>query len=128
MMIVLSFFVFFFKQETAYELRISDWSSDVCSSDLVGLGPCHREVDLSQLPARMEQEKGTLPALTDPPHLRQERLGQDVVVFPRLDAQKIAQDALRSDELRVGTGCVSKCKSRGAPSHENKQNIPSTSL
>src|SRR3546814_10414166 len=31
---VLSLFVFFFKQKTAYEMRISDWSSDVCSSDL----------------------------------------------------------------------------------------------
>src|SRR3546814_4591796 len=29
--------LFFFKQKTAYEMRISDWSSDVCSSDL----PCH---------------------------------------------------------------------------------------
>src|SRR3546814_194745 len=29
-----SFFFFFFKQKTAYEMRISDWSSDVCSSDL----------------------------------------------------------------------------------------------
>src|SRR3546814_10800839 len=28
-------FFFFFKQKTAYEMRISDWSSDVCSSDLV---------------------------------------------------------------------------------------------
>src|SRR3546814_7142568 len=28
--------LFFFKQKTAYELRISDWSSDVCSSDLYG--------------------------------------------------------------------------------------------
>src|SRR3546814_9632002 len=28
-------FVFFFKQKTAYEMRISDWSSDVCSSDLL---------------------------------------------------------------------------------------------
>src|SRR3546814_9247195 len=28
-------FLFFFKQKTAYEMRISDWSSDVCSSDLV---------------------------------------------------------------------------------------------
>src|SRR3546814_9206924 len=28
--------VFFFKQKTAYEVRISDWSSDVCSSDLLG--------------------------------------------------------------------------------------------
>src|SRR3546814_707524 len=30
--------VFFFKQKTAYEMRISDWSSDVCSSDLHPLG------------------------------------------------------------------------------------------
>src|SRR3546814_10115314 len=30
------FLFFFFKQKTAYEVRISDWSSDVCSSDLVG--------------------------------------------------------------------------------------------
>src|SRR3546814_3811870 len=30
--------VFFFKQKTAYEMRISDWSSDVCSSDLFGPG------------------------------------------------------------------------------------------
>src|SRR3546814_3477993 len=29
--------VFFFKQKTAYEMRISDWSSDVCSSDLIGM-------------------------------------------------------------------------------------------
>src|SRR3546814_2052663 len=33
-------FFFFFKQKTAYEMRISDWSSDVCSSDLI----CHRVV------------------------------------------------------------------------------------
>src|SRR3546814_1939964 len=31
---LLSAFFFFFKQKTAYEMRISDWSSDVCSSDL----------------------------------------------------------------------------------------------
>src|SRR3546814_2371695 len=33
-MLLLCFLVFFFKQKTAYEMRISDWSSDVCSSDL----------------------------------------------------------------------------------------------
>src|SRR3546814_9274803 len=32
-------FFFFFKQKTAYELRISDWSSDVCSSDLSSWSP-----------------------------------------------------------------------------------------
>src|SRR3546814_1264312 len=31
---MMCYFFFFFKQKTAYELRISDWSSDVCSSDL----------------------------------------------------------------------------------------------
>src|SRR3546814_7128959 len=35
------FLIFFFKQKTAYEMRISDWSSDVCSSDLFR----HRRVD-----------------------------------------------------------------------------------
>src|SRR3546814_17129418 len=34
MIVVMLFFVFFFKQKTAYERGISDWSSDVCSSDL----------------------------------------------------------------------------------------------
>src|SRR3546814_4936273 len=33
--------VFFFKQKTAYEMRISDWSSDVCSSDLIDLQNLH---------------------------------------------------------------------------------------
>src|SRR3546814_7550115 len=46
-MISLLFF-FFFKQKTAYEMRISDWSSDVCSSDLTGrirLSLFERELD-----------------------------------------------------------------------------------
>src|SRR3546814_2095128 len=38
-------FVFFFKQKTAYEMRISDWSSDVCSSDLTGRGGAHPSVE-----------------------------------------------------------------------------------
>src|SRR3546814_1891537 len=39
-MVLRSFLIgfFFFKQKTAYEMRISDWSSDVCSSDLVLAG------------------------------------------------------------------------------------------
>src|SRR3546814_5265064 len=36
-------FVFFFKQKTAYEMRISDWSSDVCSSDLTRRAGAHRQ-------------------------------------------------------------------------------------
>src|SRR3546814_5350402 len=45
-------FFFFFKQKTAYEMRISDWSSDVCSSDLdavEGLGDHRRSREREQL-------------------------------------------------------------------------------
>src|SRR3546814_21133694 len=49
---LLTFYFFFFKQKTAYEMRISDWSSDVCSSDLVALRNLRGAA--SQLP-------GTLP-------------------------------------------------------------------
>src|SRR3546814_277667 len=38
-MFVCWLFCFFFKQKTAYEMRISDWSSDVCSSDLLTIAP-----------------------------------------------------------------------------------------
>src|SRR3546814_16153905 len=42
-MIMKDHFFFFFKQKTAYEMRISDWSSDVCSSDLeIDLVEVHR--------------------------------------------------------------------------------------
>src|SRR3546814_5676366 len=38
---------FFFKQKTAYEMRISDWSSDVCSSDLASLKATLHEIEAS---------------------------------------------------------------------------------
>src|SRR3546814_9725259 len=47
------FYFFFFKQKTAYEMRISDWSSDVCSSDLVpgvDAGRVDRHLDGSASP------------------------------------------------------------------------------
>src|SRR3546814_2192737 len=46
---ILSLFFFVFKQKTAYEMRISDWSSDVCSSDL------KRAVDQAQGPTGAEE-------------------------------------------------------------------------
>src|SRR3546814_861917 len=54
MMIIMLFF-FFFKQKTAYEMRISDWSSDVCSSDL------HAESD-----ARVFADMGLIDLLQRP--------------------------------------------------------------
>src|SRR3546814_16430614 len=46
---------FFFKQKTAYEMRISDWSSDVCSSDLVRHHPA---IPYEEMPDFMRQLRG----------------------------------------------------------------------
>src|SRR3546814_4121746 len=42
---------FFFKQKTAYEMRISDWSSDVCSSDLPASAGIEAESDIGPVPS-----------------------------------------------------------------------------
>src|SRR3546814_5791852 len=44
---------FFFKQKTAYEMRISDWSSDVCSSDLLDPRTVVGELDVGEHEARL---------------------------------------------------------------------------
>src|SRR3546814_4975656 len=86
---------FFFKQKTAYELRISDWSSDVCSSDLDGT--YHLEKIGRWMVDR--EVRARFPDMDDPAHLNpiQER------------ARK------RSEERRVGIECVSTCRSRWSP-------------
>src|SRR3546814_10638971 len=76
-MSLLMIILFFFKQKMAYELRISDWSSDVCSSDLI----CRRH-----LPAVVERD--ALAQLEDPlggvgvglPAFRQLGNGLDLLV------------------------------------------------
>src|SRR3546814_5096489 len=90
----------FFEQKTAYEMRISDWSSDVCSSDLGGALP---EVRPAAAP---------LPSRTPGDHLF-----HVPVVGSQLDVPTDAGDerALRSDERRVGKECVSTRRARRAP-------------
>src|SRR3546814_1968723 len=52
-------FCFFFKQKTAYEMRISDWSSDVCSSDLATV--CLRQIAMRhRSPARSHRSPAAL--------------------------------------------------------------------
>src|SRR3546814_3404089 len=46
---------FFFKQKTAYEMRISDWSSDVCSSDLVAVAESAKAAELRRLLRELRQ-------------------------------------------------------------------------
>src|SRR3546814_2568574 len=82
---------FFFKQKTAYELRISDWSSDVCSSDLIGHDPSPRrrcrKTPAERARARFPRGTGTRP----------QRAG-------RLWRRTIADDAQRRDRKRVVEG------------------------
>src|SRR3546814_2154927 len=100
---------FFFKQKTAYEMRISDWSSDVCSSDLYlfSLG-----VD------------GILPRGIGIPHPRLKsphRPSLLVSGFTTLSVLGVAicgvPPEARSEERRVGKECVSQCRSRWSPYH-----------
>src|SRR3546814_4670493 len=55
--VVILLFFFFFKQKTAYEMRISDWSSDVCSSDLPPVDHGHAH---GQLRARLDRDAAVL--------------------------------------------------------------------
>src|SRR3546814_5246406 len=50
-------FFFFFKQKTAYEMRISDWSSDVCSSDLSVIGHAYAAFALWARASRARTQK-----------------------------------------------------------------------
>src|SRR3546814_7518660 len=107
---------FFFKQKTAYEMRISDWSSDVCSSDLDAAG---------QFPAPPDrplwrQDAGTRAGLSRSLDggVPQEPAGRPLGVRGRARIEQSARrtDA-RSEERRVGKECVSPCKSRWSPYH-----------
>src|SRR3546814_15473116 len=52
--------VFFFNQKTAYELRISDWSSDVCSSDLLSAP------EMAELPSRSAKSGAAITVVVPP--------------------------------------------------------------
>src|SRR3546814_8764359 len=93
-------YFFFFKQKTAYEMRISDWSSDVCSSDLPPVGIClDRDGVLDT--TRHTERRGRNP-----------RRGAD-----RAEHDKHQRPTNRSEERRVGKECVSTCRSRWSPYH-----------
>src|SRR3546814_20801889 len=89
---MLLFYYIFFKQKTAYEMRISDWSSDVCASDL---GDARRRVRDAD-PARRADDAA--------PGRR--GVGR---------AARGAAEGGRSEERRVGKECVSTCRSRWSP-------------
>src|SRR3546814_7026552 len=110
---------FFFKQKTAYEMRISDWSSDVCSSDLL---PPLRVAGL------LEAARGALAQLSDAEMLvtRLEAYPERDTAFAmaRATSRQAVEDLIegidqglarhadrRSEERRVGKECGSTCRS-----------------
>src|SRR3546814_15250894 len=109
-------------------MRISDWSSDVCSSDLITL-PIAAHADQG-LPAgrtdRRHQHAGGAELIEDPCRDGVAGSGKDDRVERRLVrpaelAVVIARAPVRSEERRVGKECVSKCSSRWSPYHKKKK-------
>src|SRR3546814_3919543 len=86
---------FFFKQKTAYEMRISDWSSDVCSSDLL-----LEDLHVTGAVHRLHSQDALL------------GLGDEHVLVELLP---VSRGLPRSEERRVGKECVSTCRSRWSP-------------
>src|SRR3546814_15265165 len=100
-------------------MRISDWSSDVCSSDLIAprlekqLGGPLTEQARSRLDAGMDGLKARAKTLVE----LAENAAFYVIERPLPLNPKAAQILARSEERRVGKECVSTCRSRWSPSH-----------
>src|SRR3546814_2093971 len=107
--------IFFFKQKTAYEMRISDWSSDVCSSDL----PMQERVLAARGGTRDGQFQKTLDAHPMGRIATPDEVANAVLFLASDEASFItgASLAVRSEERRVGKECVSTCRSRWSPYH-----------
>src|SRR3546814_3657472 len=106
-----SFPFFFVKQKTAYEMRISDWSSDVCSSDLLEHVRKYRREACYHAGCWQDPFLlyGTVVTLLPPKHNGVVKgIGSSIVSVMAL---------FRSEERRVGKECVSTCRSRWSPYH-----------
>src|SRR3546814_18819356 len=107
-------------------MRISDWSSDVCSSDLLRL-----PTGIASAPRDGAGERLARQLQTDPDRRRGERQQQEpegrprlpVVAGDELRVDRLGEPAriLRSEERRVGKECVSTCRSRWSPYHSKKK-------
>src|SRR3546814_3023675 len=102
--------VFLFKQKTAYEMRISDWSSDVCSSDLAIVGAPGN--GWTQVTSELAYERSGPER-----YLSRIRLAEALVAAAGKTPQPRVLEAIRSAERRVGKECVSTCRSRWSPDH-----------
>src|SRR3546814_18277325 len=116
--------LFLFKQKTAYEMRISDWSSDVCSSDL----SVERSEDVESRSAPGEEIAALLARPPDQVGDHRHRQGSCDIGNPVHDipVQRLV-DHRSSEARRVGNEWVSACCSPRAAVPYNKKNIFYTS-
>src|SRR3546814_12972125 len=112
------FLFFFFKQKTAYEMRISDWSSDVCSSDL-SIRPRSDAQGRGGGGGRQRGTSHRSAASSSSVRASTQRRP------PSASSSSFQNGALRSEERRVGKECVSTCRSRWSPDHEKKKKTKS---
>src|SRR3546814_19851015 len=123
MHISLFFIIFFFKQKTAYEMRISDWSSDVCSSDLPvqpfymhaaapgAVDPPTLELNV-KIPTCHTQVAGTEQAFVVAAAAAMAAVRAQRCFFRRRNALIRIFGSPSSEERPVGKECVSKCRHR----------------
>src|SRR3546814_2222302 len=110
-------FFFFFKQKTAYEMRISDWSSDVCSSDLAS--PTRQATLSRECRSLSGREKVVIKRLAVK-NMKGESIVQCSLIQhfrPGSDFDGQCNQVIRSEERRVGKECVSTCRSRWSAYH-----------
>src|SRR3546814_12630688 len=117
-------YFFFFKQKTAYEMRISDWSSDVCYSDLVaGAHAANDRVEVRAV--AIDIAAHGMDRVRDRLHVALEQAAgvgvgdhhpRGVGTKARLQRRQI-DATFRSEERRVGTEGVRTCRSRWPPLH-----------
>src|SRR3546814_15192204 len=115
---------FFFKQKTAYEMRISDWSSDVCSSDLDGFINKFRVFDLTNMTGLVGQfyYEGAYQLAPDEALLVEAKVPETCGYWSLILTDDVYETTdwvnnHRSEESRVGKECVSTCRSRWSPYH-----------
>src|SRR3546814_8177685 len=124
MFIVCSYFFFFFKQKTAYEMRIMDWSSDVCSSDLSRSSAFDLETHIGQLSNALLRDCRYLSAIglhTQGMTIAEsEKLFKEQCYQDEGNARQQAARGTRSEERRVGKECGSTCRSSGARTNSKK--------
>src|SRR3546814_3697304 len=114
---MLAVIFFFFKQKTAYEMRISDWSSDVCSSDLRGLRRSAARFDRPEV-GQPVAAQAVIPVESVDGGVAVRHHQPDQVADLQRRAswrQGQAAELVRSAERRVGKEWDSTCRSRWSP-------------